>query len=60
MTRKDYVEIAKILNGLVKSVEAHTKESKALDEAVGSFCELFLSDNSRFDSIRFIEAVYKA
>lgn len=60
MTRKDYVAVAKILNGLVNSIEAHTTESKAIDKAVENFCELFATDNSRFDSLRFVEAVYKA
>lgn len=60
MTRKDYVAVAKIMNDLVKKIEGRTAEGKAVDKAVTDLCELFLSENPRFDSIRFIEAVYKA
>lgn len=60
MTRKDYVELAKVMNRLSKSIEAHTPESKAFNEAVGDLTEWLGLDNPRFDSTRFIEAVYKA
>lgn len=60
MTRKDYVAIAEVMNNLVKKIEGRTTEGKAVDKAVTDLCELFLSENPRFDTIRFIEAVYKA
>jgi hypothetical protein len=60
MTRKDYVEVASILNRLAKSIEPKTSESKAFDIAVGDLCEMFLADNPRFDSLRFVEAVHRA
>ena len=60
MTRKDYVELAKIMNGLVKSTEAKTRESKAVDEAIDEMVEWLSVDNPKFDAVKFIEATYKA
>ena len=60
MTRKDYVELAKVMNRLGKSIEARTIESKAFNEAVGDLVEWLSEDNPRFDSIRFTEAVYRS
>lgn len=60
MTRKDYVELAKVMNRLGKSIEARTAESKAFNEAVGDLVEWLSTENPRFDSIRFTEAVYRA
>lgn len=60
MTRKDYVELAKVMNRLVLAVEPKTAESKAIDQAVNDLVEWLSIENPRFDSLRFIEAVYKA
>jgi hypothetical protein len=51
MTRKDYVETAKILNKFVDSIDANN-----FDELVFQFSEWFLSDNPRFDESRFYDA----
>jgi hypothetical protein len=51
MTRKDYVETAKILNKFVDSIDASD-----FDELVFQFSEWFLSDNPRFDESRFYDA----
>ena len=52
MTRKDYVETAKILH------YASDKTHPALfTKMVGDFVSMFKSDNPRFDEIRFRNAV---
>lgn len=48
MTRKDYVEVARILNANLESVS---------DEMLNEFIKMFKSDNSRFDANRFVNAV---
>lgn len=48
MTRKDYIEVAKILNENLPNVS---------DEMLNDFIRMFKSDNSRFDSNRFVNAV---
>jgi hypothetical protein len=60
MTRKDYVELAKVMNRLVLAVEPKTAESKAIDQAVNDLVEWLSIENPRFNSLRFIGAVYKA
>ncbi len=60
MTRKDYVELAKVMNRLVVAVEPKTAESKAIDQAVNDLVEWLSIENPRFDSLRFIGAIYKA
>jgi hypothetical protein len=52
MTRKDYVEVARILNENKLFIPEATFESLVYD-----FNEMFLSDNPRFDADRFTEAV---
>jgi hypothetical protein len=52
MTRKDYVETAKILN------YASDKTHPALfSKMIGDFVSMFKNDNPRFDEIRFRNAV---
>ena len=51
MTRKDYVETAKILNKFVDSIDASD-----FDELVFQFSEWFASDNPRFDEQKFYDA----
>jgi hypothetical protein len=46
MTRKDYVEVAKIL-----------KDIDVDDSTLNRFIQMFKSDNPRFDSNRFLTAV---
>jgi hypothetical protein len=51
MSRKDYIAIAKILAKCKHGIST-ASQAKLADE----FCELFLFDNDRFDSEKFIEA----
>jgi len=60
MNRKDYVELAKVMNRLVLAVEPKTAEGKAVDQAVNDVVEWLSVENPRFDSLRFLGAVYKA
>lgn len=52
MTRKDYVEVAKILSNHNKDIPPATFQS-----LVFHFAMMFQNDNSRFDSVRFANAV---
>jgi hypothetical protein len=54
MTRKDYVETAKILNSFVDVIPSDT-----MVELVEDFVEMFQNDNPNFDYTRFLEAVTK-
>ena len=56
MTRKDYVEVADILN-LLFSID-YVKEGKE-DFVIGLFAEMFQRDNARFDRNRFVDACLK-
>ncbi len=51
MTRKDYVETAKILNNFVDVIDKND-----FDELVFEFSEWFASDNPRFDESKFYDA----
>ena len=54
MTRKDYVETAKILNLFVDEMDSQTFQSLVFE-----FSEWFMSDNPRFDEDKFWEACTK-
>jgi hypothetical protein len=54
MTRKDYVETAKILNQFVTEID-----SKTFQDLVFEFSEWFSSDNPRFDEDKFWDACVK-
>ena len=54
MTRKDYVETAKILNQFADSIDSHV-----FQDLVFEFSEWFLSDNPRFDEQKFWDACTK-
>jgi hypothetical protein len=54
MTRKDYVETAKILNLFVDKID-----SEDFQDLVFEFSEWFMSDNPRFNEDKFSEACYK-
>ena len=51
MTRKDYVETAKILNKFVDDID-----SNDFDQLVFEFSEWFASDNPRFNEDKFYSA----
>jgi hypothetical protein len=51
MTRKDYVETARILNKFVNYIDKND-----FDELVFEFSEWFASDNPRFDESKFYDA----
>jgi hypothetical protein len=54
MTRKDYVETAKILNLFVDEMD-----SKTFKDLVFEFSEWFSADNPRFDENKFWDACTK-
>ena len=54
MTRKDYVETAKILNQFANEIE-----SKQFQDLIFEFSEWFASDNPRFDESKFWDACVK-
>ena len=54
MTRKDYVETAKILNQFVDEID-----SKTFQDLVFEFSEWFSLDNPRFDEDKFWDACTK-
>ena len=51
MTRKDYVETAKILNNFVDVIDKND-----FDDLVFQFSDWFASDNPRFDEQKFYDA----
>ncbi len=51
MTRKDYVETAKILNMFSDRMDSHS-----FNDLVFEFSEWFASDNPRFDENKFYDA----
>jgi hypothetical protein len=48
MTRKDYIEIAKVLNDNLENVS---------DKMIQDFIQMFKSDNQNFQPVRFENAV---
>jgi hypothetical protein len=54
MTRKDYIETAKILNQFANEIE-----SKQFQDLIFEFSEWFASDNPRFDESKFWDACVK-
>ena len=54
MTRKDYVETAKILNLFVDKIDSHQFE-----DLIFEFSEWFRSDNPRFNENKFWDACVK-
>ena len=54
MTRKDYVETAKILNMFSDSMDSHV-----FNDLVFEFSEWFSADNPRFDENKFWDACVK-
>jgi hypothetical protein len=54
MTRKDYIETAKILNQFANEIE-----SKQFQDLIFEFSEWFASDNPRFDENKFWDACVK-
>ena len=54
MTRKDYVETAKILNQFVDTIDSHV-----FQDLVFEFSEWFSADNPRFDEDKFWDACTK-
>ena len=54
MTRKDYIETAKILNMFANEID-----SKTFQDLIFEFSELFTADNPRFDENKFWDACVK-
>lgn len=59
MTRKDYVETARILNEFIDQGSLTIGQEQAFDEMVGKFITYFEGDNPNFKGDRFWDAVYK-
>ena len=51
MTRKDYVETAKILNLFADNIDPHV-----FQDLIFEFSEWFSADNPRFDENKFFDA----
>ena len=51
MSRKDYIAIANIIRKCKHGISTASQAKLAQE-----FCELFLFDNERFDSEKFLEA----
>jgi len=51
MTRKDYVETAKILNQFADTIDSHV-----FQDLIFEFSEWFSADNPRFDENKFFDA----
>ena len=62
MTRKDYIEIAKILNDYTKNRrKAYDLDGfNATDQMIADFCAMLKVDNRHFDAQKFIDAVNKS
>lgn len=58
MTRKDYIEIARILRTLKEDLRNQTHPKVPFDAAIAQFCAHFKRDNPNFSSDKFKEAVY--
>lgn len=54
MTRKDYIATAKILNAYAPIMPDYVFKNLVFD--IGA---MFIADNSRFDTQKFIDAVFK-
>ena len=54
MTRKDYIETAKILNQFANEID-----SKQFQDLIFEFSEWFSADNPRFDENKFWDACVK-
>jgi hypothetical protein len=54
MTRKDYVETAKILNLFADNIDSHV-----FQDLIFEFSEWFSADNPRFDENKFYDACVK-
>lgn len=58
MTRKDYVRIASLFNSMHHGFPADMFSIDAKRFLVNNMCEIFETDNPRFDRAKFKEAVY--
>lgn len=56
MSKKDYIEMAKILRDFRQN---NNVSVEAFKELVDSVASMFKRDNQSFDKDRFLEAVYK-
>lgn len=53
MTRKDYVETAKILSKYSNEID-----ELIFEDLVADFCDMFFADNNKFSPTKFEEACY--
>jgi hypothetical protein len=59
MTRKDYIEIAKVLNKKVRDIGINDPDFILIDELAKDFATMLKADNPNFDKERFFSAVMK-
>ena len=59
MTRKDYVEVARILNNYRLTSVFDEQDENLFTDLVDNFSFFFEKDNPRFDSAKFFEACSK-
>lgn len=59
MTRKDYVEVARILNQYRLTSVFDEQDEQLFADLVDNFSYFFEKDNPRFDSTRFVQACVK-
>jgi hypothetical protein len=62
MSKKDYIEIARILKEANQSLQAFSQRTTSgqmvVNDITRELCELFLKDNPNFDPERFRAAVF--
>ena len=58
MSRKDYIQVSKMLNSHIENQNCCDKFIAGVDELVLEFIKFFESDNPNFDSDRFWEACF--
>jgi hypothetical protein len=58
MTRKDYQRFAYLLNAIHNGFNEDMISIEAKKFLVNNMCEIFETDNPRFDRAKFKEAVY--
>jgi hypothetical protein len=58
MTKKDYMRFAYLLNSMHNGFPADMFSIEAKKFLVNNMCEIFETDNPRFDRGKFKEAVY--
>ncbi len=59
MTKKHYIKMAKAINEAIKMEGSLDRVNPAIEHIIDSLIDCFGAENPRFDTIRFLEAVYQ-